>query len=284
MLLFLLYFYIFFILLLIVPIYKLASKFSKVLYKTQKLNKTDFLKNQDYYRDILKQYSVTELSYIDNFELNNPKDIVAILLHLENLGKISLDKKNNKIIINDKKAPLKREEEYVLNCIYEGKIDAIDIGALTIASQKSALVDKLLLKVNKSENKKSYIRKVLLFLIIIIFLLINIYIINNINNIKLVIILMSSLMVTLVVIIFLWLSYFLYDTNNINNLYKRSDLGEEINKKLEGLKLFLKDFSKLDEKEAKELIIWEDYLIYSVMFNQNKKIIDEYFKKYFKKF
>ena len=32
------------------------------------------------------------------------------------------------------------------------------------------------------------------------------------------------------------------------------------------------------EREAKEIELWDDYLIYSVMFGQNKKIIEEYEK------
>ena len=52
--------------------------------------------------------------------------------------------------------------------------------------------------------------------------------------------------------------------------------GEEVNLKLEGLKNFLNDFSLLNEKSKEELIIWQDYLIYSVIFNQNTKIVDKY--------
>ena len=51
---------------------------------------------------------------------------------------------------------------------------------------------------------------------------------------------------------------------------------EEINKKLEGLKNFLKDFSKLDERTSEEIKLWDEYLIYSVMFNQNENIVNEY--------
>ena len=59
---------------------------------------------------------------------------------------------------------------------------------------------------------------------------------------------------------------------------KRTKKGRELNQKLEGLKNYLKDYSLMDEREAKEIELWEDYLIYSVMFGQNKKIIEEYEK------
>jgi len=62
--------------------------------------------------------------------------------------------------------------------------------------------------------------------------------------------------------------------------YMRTEKGKEINRQLDGLKLFIKEFSNIDNKEAKYLFLWEDYLIYSVMFDINRKIQDEY-SKYF---
>lgn len=62
---------------------------------------------------------------------------------------------------------------------------------------------------------------------------------------------------------------------NKNNSYKRTVKGEEINYKIEGLKNYLKDFSLLSNKEQQELVSWEEYLIYSVIFNMNDKIIND---------
>ena len=63
--------------------------------------------------------------------------------------------------------------------------------------------------------------------------------------------------------------------------YFRTEKGEELNKKLEGLKKFLQDYTLLDKQNMQGVTLWEDYLVYSVMFNQNKKIIEE-FEKYIK--
>ena len=65
---------------------------------------------------------------------------------------------------------------------------------------------------------------------------------------------------------------------NKGKLYKRTSKGRELNQKLEGLKNYLKDYSLMNEREAKEIELWDDYLIYSVMFGHNKKIIEEYEK------
>ncbi len=72
-----------------------------------------------------------------------------------------------------------------------------------------------------------------------------------------------------------------YNFNNITlNKYRRTSLGKEINLQLDGLKKFMEEFSNINNKESKYLVLWEDYLIYSVMFNINKKIQDDY-SKYF---
>jgi len=57
--------------------------------------------------------------------------------------------------------------------------------------------------------------------------------------------------------------------------YIRSKKGKEITLKLEGLRNYIKDFSALDERDHGELIIWDDYLIYSVILGQNTKAVKE---------
>ena len=61
-------------------------------------------------------------------------------------------------------------------------------------------------------------------------------------------------------------------------IYKRTKKGEELNKKMKGLKKFLEDYSMLSEQDSNTLGLWDEYLIYSVMFGQNKKIVEEYTK------
>ena len=55
----------------------------------------------------------------------------------------------------------------------------------------------------------------------------------------------------------------------------RNKKAKEINKKIEGLKNFIKDYSLLKDRDGKEIEIWRDYLIYSVIFGQNTAIIDK---------
>ena len=61
-----------------------------------------------------------------------------------------------------------------------------------------------------------------------------------------------------------------------SSYWKLSEKGKDLNLKLMGLKNLIKDFSNMDERDKNELVLWEDYLIYSVMFGNNKNIVDKY--------
>ena len=74
------------------------------------------------------------------------------------------------------------------------------------------------------------------------------------------------------------ISWIVYVVHVSHNPGVRTKKGEEINLRLEGLKNFLKDFSTLDQKTQEQLVLWDEYLIYSVLFEQNEKIVSEYMK------
>ena len=53
---------------------------------------------------------------------------------------------------------------------------------------------------------------------------------------------------------------------------KLSKKGKEIKTKLIGIKMFLADYSSMKEKELNEAYLWDEYIIYAIVLNQNKKI------------
>lgn len=80
--------------------------------------------------------------------------------------------------------------------------------------------------------------------------------------------------------IFLGIYLFTYIMKSKMNNYIRTGKGEEINERLEGLKNYLNDYSLMHERDENSLNVWDDYLIYSVIFNQNTKIIKNIYDKY----
>lgn len=82
--------------------------------------------------------------------------------------------------------------------------------------------------------------------------------------------------------IFIAIYLYTYIRKSKKNSYIRTNKGKEINERLEGLKNYLKDFSTMNERDEKSLTLWEDYLIYSVIFKQNTKIVKNIYDKYMK--
>lgn len=57
--------------------------------------------------------------------------------------------------------------------------------------------------------------------------------------------------------------------------YKRTALGDLYAEYIYGMKNFIHDYSNLSEAEKDSLVLWDDYLIYAVVLEENKKIIEE---------
>jgi len=93
-------------------------------YFKEKLDKIDF-KNDNYYREIISQYSPGVLSYIDDFKLDE-KDIVATLMSLELKHKIKITD-NNIEIIDSNEENLDENEKYILVNIENNKLNDISI-------------------------------------------------------------------------------------------------------------------------------------------------------------
>ena len=57
--------------------------------------------------------------------------------------------------------------------------------------------------------------------------------------------------------------------------YKRSEKGNELAECIYGMKNFIHDYSYLSEADKEKLSLWDDYLIYAVVLEENKNIVNE---------
>lgn len=242
-----------------------------------KLNKNDFNHYQGYFREILSKYSVDVLSYIDQFQFRYPSILVAMLLQLKQKNFITIEEE--KIIKNDFTTTPNCSEEYLLNHIENG---ILNVSKSQFESQtlKSAVEEKLLKSDEFSKNtfQRFVLVSFILFMVAFLCLFAFSFILDN--NIQLILFLIGFLSFIIVMIylpikIISWIVYVVHVSHNPG---VRTKKGEEINLRLEGLKNFLKDFSTLDQKTQEQLVLWDEYLIYSVLFEQNEKIVSEYMK------
>lgn len=61
--------------------------------------------------------------------------------------------------------------------------------------------------------------------------------------------------------------------------YKRTKLGNIYTEYIYGMKNFIHDYSNLSEAEKESLVLWDDYLIYAVVLEENKKIVEEIMRR-----
>lgn len=261
---------------------------AKKLAQKAHLTKIDFEKTKKEYKDILYNYSITELSYIDNFEINLKKEIVSTLLNLELKNKIRI--MNEKIeIINDDDTDLKLTEKDVFHWIEDGKVRIQNAKIYEEKMRQDALNEGIetgfLCKMNegiKQQKKLKYILSFIICNIIAILMMLKCFhaITFEYNSEKISLIaayIYSGIFTVLVPIYTIFIGLFIeifreYD-KKMRYTYERTSYGNSINEKIEGLKRYIKEYSLLDEKEKQALIVWDEYLIYSVEFNQNKKVL-----------
>lgn len=61
--------------------------------------------------------------------------------------------------------------------------------------------------------------------------------------------------------------------------FKRTPEGEVATEKIAGMKNFLRDFTLLSEAEKTQLLLWDDFLIYAVVLEENRRIVNELLQK-----
>ena len=59
-------------------------------------------------------------------------------------------------------------------------------------------------------------------------------------------------------------------------MYIKTDKGKELYMKLNGLKRFIRDFGYFKDKDLKEILVWEDYLLYAIILNETKNIKNDF--------
>jgi len=251
-------------------------------FKKERLEKIDF-ENDTYYREKLPEYSPAVLSYIDDFELDK-KDIVATLLNLELKKKIQIKDKIK--IIDNTNDNLTDNEQYVFVKLQNNELNNINMLEFKSIVSKEACEKEL---VQEKRTAKSKINKtfwlaigvsVLLGVVVFVFLGNFIMAVDNETVIFAIIISMVALISIAFIIPGATIAYISsYSVLKTADPYIRSKQGKEINHRLEGLKKYLKEFSTLDEKTKEHLVLWEEFLIYSVVFGTNEKIVDEVYSK-----
>lgn len=60
---------------------------------------------------------------------------------------------------------------------------------------------------------------------------------------------------------------------------RRTSLGNEMAEYIYGMKNFIHDYSNLSEAERQQVVMWEDYLIYAVVLEENQQIVSDIMRR-----
>jgi uncharacterized membrane protein len=242
--------------------------------KTKKIEKNTIIQNIDfkYYRDIIEEYSPAMLSFIlDGTEFD--KDLGASVIYLINKGYLELQDGNKIIRTNKDSSKLSKDLQLIYNsdvnhllAFRKLKIKNIieeqqaNIASQTV-SQWMKQVEEQVVEDGLVTERKKYRMISILSILCILEAIYTAFIDFDVLHF------FSWFLVFLLI----FLKWWAYDKNK----WVKTQKGYEIYTKIVGLKNYIKDYSMLSEKELKEIAIWDDYLIYAIIFNNTSKLNQE---------
>lgn len=235
-------------------IYKFYQKYDKEY-------KANF--NNKYYRDFPFEYGPEYVEYLINNKITNVSFSASILnlIYKKNIVYEEISKKNYKLKLVSREN-LSNPEIKLVACVFN-KFDEITLKQLKNSAkvfyerfienyndwQNSALDAAKKKNFFENNKKTGYIIYSLMFLIF--------WILSSFLNPLL-----------LFFISLFGFSSFIYYLK----ASKRSKEGNEYYYKWIGLKSFMKDFGRMDEKELPEIVLWEKYLVYATVFGIADKL------------
>lgn len=226
-------------------------------------------------KDIGKIISATLLDlslkkYINfNVEKENKKEEILIEIINENIEQLSLDEKVVFEFLQTaceykKKITVKELEKYIKK-LERGKIIALksELNFYT----KGELEKEKIYDLEEEKKYKDYTSSNSLFVIIIFIAIIGFFtLMQKSNPIGMVISVMLIISEIIAVII---------NKKSINKINVYTQKGIDEQKQWKDLEKYMKDFSKLDEREIPEIIIWEKFLVFATVFNIADKVLKQ---------
>ena len=232
----------------------------------------------EYYREIINEYSPAVLSLVYNRKIKYSDTLVATILDLKLKNYIDIEDEGIKILKKETKNLLQNEK-----LIYEKLERKKNTKRITNFKDVANIFSntyfkkewKTKIKMEAEEKKlcssrlvafdvleKIFIISFFTFLIIPLLLIagkLNFNITTNINII--------TYLIIVTVHCVLMCSTGALRKFNERNFFVRTKEGVDLQCKMSGLKNYIKDYSKLEERALNELVLWEDYLIYTIIFD-----------------
>lgn len=254
-----------------------------------------------YYREKLNGVSPTTISLMQNLKVEEEKDLTATIMKLQLNKNISIEEGTIKVLSDDL-SNLTPNEKRLFYILTEEQINRKQIEGwkdVALAEAKSQGYIK-----DKSSSTGLAMKKVVFIALFILSILGFKYfgstfgpLVDEVENIGiteemkifeiiehkdskiLIEVLLQGLIVMVCIVgIFAWpIFYIVYIVRyqNKNNSLKRTIKGEQLTDEILGMKRFIQDFSMLSSVDKDAIVLWDDFLVYAIVLEENEKIIEE---------
>lgn len=221
-----------------------------------------------YYREILNNYSPAILAFLYNKKINLDDVIVSTLLNLEKRKIIELENAKIKLHNNIENLEITRYEKNIL--LYCEKIGQFDERSFkrTLCSEikEEAITKELIYNSNSKKFNAAYIMEFIMAWLIVYILFTILFFVE-----------VSTLGIWLIAayaLTFACIPIYKGIQSKINPIVKTKE-GIEIKAKLNGLKKYIEDFSNIQNDHMEQVELFDDYVIYAIIFDLPGKLNKE---------
>jgi uncharacterized membrane protein len=239
------------------------------------------VQDMEYYRDSLSELSPAIVSLLVDLDIYGENDIVATLLRMQNKKLISL-KENGRIVIADEfeKLPDNSERE-LLSVIKRGKISNKKWFFFWRMNRFQEAERLGYIKRSNTDMKKFKpshvlfgVASVCIGLVLWCVLMSSDFRISSDSDV-----IIAHFLLLLINLFIVSPFYFLTRRAGYimrgDVLWERTPLGNEMAEKIAGLARFIHEFSLLSEASKEHVALWDDYLVFAIILEENDRIVKD---------
>lgn len=235
----------------------------------------------EYYRENLRELNPSLVSLLIDLDIYGEKDIAATLLRMQNKKIISFQENDYAIDIHESNQDIGDDELELLSMIKDNKLNDKNRFYLWRQHRFSDAEKKGYIKKKKTmKNTIEPIHAILgmISFIIAIVLWKNFLFSGLIDELDTVLDLIVIEVILLAINALLcWPMYFLCKNAGYKRrsdiVWERTPLGNETAEKIAGLSRFIHEFSSLSQAKKEEVVLWDDYLVYALILEENEEIV-----------
>ena len=228
-----------------------------------------------YYRDILNKYSPAILAFLYNKKIKLDDVIVSTLLNLENRNIINMENAKIKANKNIENLDITKYEKSILLFCKKRTKKGKEILKKELCSdiKEEALEKNLIYNTNLTKFNATYIMELFMAWLIIYILVTILFFIEAST--------LGGWLITFYAFAFGCIPIYKVIQAKINPIIKTKK-GIEIKAKLNGLKRYIEEFSNISNDGIEKIELFDDYVIYAIIFDLPGKLDREVKELYMK--